>query len=179
MAVDDRQARSDRRHCFTGFEPSLPLARNVCFTRAMQEAVVIVLRDGQQLLMIQRAPGVPRPGMWSPPTGKVESGESQASAVEREAMEELGLRVRATVRLWQCETDDGRYRLHWWLAEPVSLPIMLRPNAEEIIDCRWILPQDFDQLSPTFARHGEFFLRAWPNWLRQCEADRFSMDGSG
>lgn len=150
----------------------------VCFTGPMQEAVVIILRDAQRLLMIQRAPGVPRPGMWSPPTGKVEPGESQADAVAREAREELGIRVRAAAWLWRCETDDGRFVLQWWLAEPASLPIELRPNAEEISDHRWIAPPDFDLLSPTFPQHRAFYLSVWPNWLRRCAADRSWPDES-
>lgn len=144
----------------------------------MRDAVVIILRNGQRLLMIQRAPSVPRPRMWSAPTGKVESGESQAAAVEREALEELGVYVRATALLWQCNTDDGRFVLHWWLAESVSRPLLLQPNASEVSDCRWILPQDFDLLSPTFPQHREFYLCVWPSWLRQCAADHSSTDGS-
>jgi 8-oxo-dGTP diphosphatase len=47
-----------------------------------------------RLLLIQRG-REPSRGAWSLPGGRVEAGESAEEAVEREVLEETGLRVRA------------------------------------------------------------------------------------
>jgi len=52
----------------------------------------VAVRDGA-LLLVQRGTD-PQSGRWSIPGGHVEQGETLASAVEREMLEETGLRVR-------------------------------------------------------------------------------------
>jgi 8-oxo-dGTP diphosphatase len=47
-----------------------------------------------RLLLIQRG-HAPHAGLWSLPGGRVEPGETAEEAVEREVLEETGLRVRA------------------------------------------------------------------------------------
>jgi ADP-ribose pyrophosphatase YjhB (NUDIX family) len=47
-----------------------------------------------RLLLIQRG-HEPSRGLWSLPGGRVEAGETTEQAVEREVLEETGLRVRA------------------------------------------------------------------------------------
>lgn len=53
----------------------------------------IVIDDRQRLLLIKRGRGA-AVGQWSVPGGRVEGGESLEDAVEREVMEETGLRIR-------------------------------------------------------------------------------------
>jgi len=52
----------------------------------------VVVAEGA-LLLVQRA-RPPHAGRWSIPGGRVERGETLAAAVEREVLEETGLRVR-------------------------------------------------------------------------------------
>jgi ADP-ribose pyrophosphatase YjhB (NUDIX family) len=54
----------------------------------------VVHDQAGRLLLIQRG-REPSRGAWSLPGGRVEAGESAAEAVEREVLEETGLRVRA------------------------------------------------------------------------------------
>lgn len=61
----------------------------------MIRCVGAVVHDAQgRLLLVQRA-NDPGRGQWSLPGGRVEAGESDASAVARELHEETGLLVRA------------------------------------------------------------------------------------
>jgi ADP-ribose pyrophosphatase YjhB (NUDIX family) len=54
-----------------------------------------IVRDAAgRLLLIQRG-HPPHPGRWSLPGGRIEPGETPEQAVEREVLEETGLRVRA------------------------------------------------------------------------------------
>jgi 8-oxo-dGTP diphosphatase len=127
--------------------------------------VVIILMDRAQVLMIKRSDLVARPGIWSPPTGHVEAGESLPQAAERETLEELGIAVKAVEALWQSDTDDGRHRLHWWRVLPLSTPIQLLPNPAEVAECRWMAPADFPALKPSFEQHRAFFLEVLPAWM--------------
>jgi 8-oxo-dGTP diphosphatase len=53
----------------------------------------LIERDGR-LLMLRRSPAKDHaPGEWEPGSGRVESGETPAAAVHREAREETGLEV--------------------------------------------------------------------------------------
>lgn len=129
-----------------------------------RDAVVIVLLDDdQRVLMIRRAAGIPRAGVWTPPTGRVEEGEPLRAAVIREAREELGIAVRALAQSWTSLTDDARYRLHWWMCRADSLA--LQPDAREVADWRWIRSGQFDELQPTFPQHREFFAHVLPAWI--------------
>lgn len=63
----------------------------------MAEAVVrviaAVIQRGDRFLVCQRPLHKRHGGLWEFPGGKVESGESDRQAIERELREELGLRV--------------------------------------------------------------------------------------
>ncbi|HRQ66143.1 MAG TPA: NUDIX domain-containing protein [Xanthomonadaceae bacterium] len=126
----------------------------------MREAVVIVLMRHGRVLLIRRARTVPRAGVWSPPTGRIEAGESAAQAVVREAREELGLEVRPIAQAWTSVTDDGRFRLLWWLAESDAGTIT--PDPQEVAEWRWIAPADFDAVQPVFESHRPFFAEVLP-----------------
>lgn len=121
--------------------------------------VAVIIRDGR-VLVIQRGPLVPRPGYWAPLSGRVEPGESQPDAVVRETREEVGLTVTPVAKVWECDTDDGRYRLHWWTAYAGSGELSLDPA--EVSDARWIDPDTFGELTPTFADDREFFAQILP-----------------
>jgi 8-oxo-dGTP pyrophosphatase MutT (NUDIX family) len=121
----------------------------------------MLLRDERdRFLVIRRAEGRPRAGWWSPPSGRVEAGETEAQAAIRELGEELGLEGQATRRVWECDSDDGRFRLGWWLCAAEPGPIMADPS--EVADWRWVDVAGFLALEPTFDRHRQFFARHWP-----------------
>lgn len=56
--------------------------------------VAAAIRDGEGRLLLQQCPAHKRhAGLWEFPGGKVESGETQAVALCREILEELGMRL--------------------------------------------------------------------------------------
>lgn len=121
--------------------------------------MAVLVRAGR-VLVIRRGPGVLNPGYWTPPSGRVEPGESQPEALVREAREELGVAVTPVAKVWECDTDDGAYRLHWWLAEVADGE--LAPDPDEVAEVRWVRPDDFRRLEPTFEGDHEFFDRVLP-----------------
>jgi 8-oxo-dGTP pyrophosphatase MutT (NUDIX family) len=124
------------------------------------QAVVVVLRDGDRVLVIRRGPEVSRSGYWTPPSGRIEAGETPAEAVAREAKEELGLDVRPREKVWECPTDDGRYTLHWWTADVVGGS--LAPAPGEVAEARWVTPNEFQRLAPIFDDDLRFFREVLP-----------------
>lgn len=116
--------------------------------------VAVVVRSGR-VLVVKRGPQVARPGYWAPLSGRVEPGEPQPAAVVREVREEVGLEVRALAPVWECDTDDGSFRLYWWTAQITGG--LLVPDPREVSEVRWVTPAQFAALSPTFADDHVFF----------------------
>lgn len=57
----------------------------------MIKVVCAVILKGDLLLLTQRLPPHPLAGLWNLPGGKVDKGESEVEALQRELDEELGL----------------------------------------------------------------------------------------
>lgn len=125
------------------------------------DAVVAVLRRKGLVLIIQRGPGVIFPGYWTPLSGRVKAGESQESAVVREVEEEVGLRAKPIKKVWECDTEDSGFHLHWWLAEAAEGGLRLDPD--EVSDACWIRPEEFTDFAPIFADDRFFFTRILPH----------------
>jgi 8-oxo-dGTP diphosphatase len=123
-----------------------------------RDAIVAVLRRDGRILVIRRGPESSMSGYWAPLSGRIEPGETQQDALVREVDEEVGLRVVPLAKVWQCDTDDGAYVLHWWTAE-VSPDDELKVDPGEVAEARWVTAEEYFQLEPTFAGDREFFAR--------------------
>jgi len=121
--------------------------------------VAVVLREGR-VLAVRRGPDAIMSGYWAPPSGRIEPGESQEAAVVREIREELGLEVTPSRKVWECPTDDGGFLLHWWMVE--AEPGEPRPDPREVSEVRWVLPDEFHALDPTFEGDRRFFDEVLP-----------------
>ncbi|MDK3256093.1 NUDIX domain-containing protein [Blastococcus capsensis] len=66
-----------------------------------------IVHDGARRLLVVRRGQEPGRGLWSVPGGRVEPGETTAQAVEREVLEETGLRVRAGRVVGRVRIDAG------------------------------------------------------------------------
>jgi 8-oxo-dGTP diphosphatase len=127
----------------------------------MLDAVIAVITKGEKVLLIQRAPNIRGGGRWAPVSGEVEPGESQEAAVAREAMEEVGLTVRAVRKVWENVSTRGTFRLHWWMAEYVGGELV--PNLAEVSDARWLTVEEICSLEGTFEGDREFYLKILPS----------------
>jgi 8-oxo-dGTP diphosphatase len=129
-----------------------------------REAIVAVVRAlarrGERVLVIKRGPLARLPGYWAPLSGTLEPGETQEEALVREVHEEVGLRVSPVAKVWESQTDDGKFRLHWWMAEAEEDEVVMDPG--EVSDVRWVTPREFSDLRPVFAADREFFGRVLP-----------------
>lgn len=87
-----------------------------------------VILDGSRVLCAQRSELKHLPGMWEFPGGKVESGESDEEALEREVREELGcvVHVGAVITTTLHRYDFGGVALTTYycdLVEGAPLPV--------------------------------------------------------
>lgn len=73
----------------------------------MVPCVGAIVLDGARRLLLVRRRNDPGRGLWSVPGGRVEPGETVAAAVEREVLEETGLRVRAGAEVGRIRIDGG------------------------------------------------------------------------
>ncbi|WP_371498882.1 NUDIX domain-containing protein [Kitasatospora sp. NBC_00374] len=82
-------------------------------------------------------------GFWEFPGGKAEPGESQEQALERELLEELGVRARALRQLPGSWPVRAGLELRIWAAELVSgEPQPLEDHSE----LRWLGPAELDDV---------------------------------
>jgi 8-oxo-dGTP diphosphatase len=128
---------------------------------ALREAIVAVLLRADRVLVIRRGPESARSGYWAPLSGKLEPGETQEEALVREVREEVGLAVSPLAKVWESETDDGRFRLHWWTAETGTDEVV--PDPGEVSEFRWVTPEEFLVMAPLFDGDREFFERILPD----------------
>lgn len=111
---------------------------------------------GDAVLVARRAPGKSLAGAWELPGGKVEPGETDETALEREIAEELRLVVRAHERIGESihEQGDRRIRLVAYRCdddggEPVSddHDAIVWLTAATLDTVAWA-PADLDLLPP-------------------------------
>ncbi len=74
--------------------------------KRIRVALAILLQDNQ-VLVAKRRPEQHQGGLWEFPGGKVEEGESMASAALRELQEEMGVQGEAPQCIWQHQHDYG------------------------------------------------------------------------
>lgn len=105
--------------------------------KVIDVVAAIIERDGKILLARRDASG-DQAGLWEFPGGKVEAGESQPQALNRELQEELA--ITAQVDEWIASHDFQQpariIRLHAWRVSGFTGEITLRCHSE----IAWVLP---------------------------------------
>jgi NAD+ diphosphatase len=149
----------DTKKSFSGL-PNQTVGRHEPL-KLMLDAVIAVITNGRKVLLIQRAAGIRGGAYWAPVSGEVEAGESQETAVAREAMEEVGLTVRPIRKVWENVSTRGTFILHWWIAEYVGGE--LTPNLAEVSDARWLTVDEICRLDGTFEGDREFYRKILPS----------------
>jgi len=104
-----------------------------------------VFNAATELLMIQRGkePGL---GLWTIPGGRVEFGESLATACQREVKEETGIDVKIgdMVTVFEPVFGDYHYVIIDYLGTPVPGTSLIPESGDDASDARWVA---IDQLS--------------------------------
>lgn len=109
-------------------------------TMKMIDVVAALIECEGKLLLARRDASSDQAGLWEFPGGKVETGESQPSALVRELQEELG--IKATVEEFIATSESQQparlNRLHGWRVSGFTGTITLQCHSE----IRWVAPDD-------------------------------------
>jgi 8-oxo-dGTP pyrophosphatase MutT (NUDIX family) len=131
----------------------------------LHHAIVAVVEDGDELLLVQRASTDTYPGYWSAVTGAMESDESQQGACIRECREEVGLIVQPVRKVWESVTRRAHFVLHWWQCE-LTGPRAVVPDPSEVDDHNWITQRDLPKIGLMFSDARWFFREIYPRVRR-------------
>jgi ADP-ribose pyrophosphatase YjhB (NUDIX family) len=100
-----------------------------------------VVHDAAGRLLLVRRANEPGRGQWSLPGGRVEPGESDASAVARELREETGLEVRVGSLIGSVQR--GPYLIFDYAAEAVGGQLSAGDDATA---ATWVTSAELDEL---------------------------------
>lgn len=110
---------------------------------SVRVVAAVIERDGKYLITQRRASAV-LPLLWEFPGGKVEPGEGDAAALEREVMHRLGARVRPGKLISSVMHPYERYTVELFLYA-CTLEPGDEPEARVVASFRWVSSTEFDQ----------------------------------
>lgn len=112
----------------------------------MEQIVVTAafIKENDHILMAKRLPKGPEGGKWEFPGGKIEPGEDPRTCMERELIEELGIRVEVGAVLEIVSTVKGERHLIIIYFECRIIGGELR--AIECQDFRWVSSSEIERL---------------------------------
>jgi len=105
--------------------------------------VAAVIEQGGRYLITQRRPAAVLPLLWEFPGGKVELGETDQDALQREVRHRLGVDVRAGQLISFVTHPYERYSVDLYLYEcHIALG---EPQALAVHAFKWVTSSEFDQ----------------------------------
>ncbi len=96
-------------------------------------AAVVVFDDGGRVLLVKRASGATRSGLWSIPAGFVDYGEEIRAAASRELREETGLVAEVGDVVWVASNfhDPAKLTVGIWFVGRVTGGVLAAADDAE------------------------------------------------
>ena len=105
-------------------------------------AVAVIVQQGK-ILIDQRPPGGVLAGLWEFPGGKIEASETAEQCAVREALEEVGLTVKAETFIAAVEHDYGDK-----IVQLQAYLCRVQSGEAQALECSavlWIRPEELEQ----------------------------------
>jgi 8-oxo-dGTP diphosphatase len=102
----------------------------------------VIAREGRYLITQRRATAV-LPLLWEFPGGRVEPGETDAAALEREVMHRLGVSVQVGSLISYVRHPYERYTVDLHLYECAI--VKGEPAERNVLAYRWVTSPEFDR----------------------------------
>ncbi len=102
----------------------------------------MIERDGRYLITQRRASAV-LPGPWDFPGGRVETGETDATALKRELAHRLGVTIEPGQLISFVTHPYEKYAVDLYLYECALLGG--EPRLINVNDCRWVKSSEFER----------------------------------
>lgn len=106
--------------------------------------VAAVIEDNGRYLITQRRPTAVLPLMWEFPGGRVEEGETDAAALQREVRHRLGVEISASQLISFVSHPYERYVVDLYLYE--CRLVQGEPSPRNVHAFRWATSAEFDQV---------------------------------
>jgi 8-oxo-dGTP diphosphatase len=114
----------------------------------MKKWAGVLMREGAKVLMVRQSQGAVRHrGLWGPPGGGVEEGETFEKAAVREVKEETGLRVELGRVVWRgMMTDKSGKKMRLKIFEARRIAGVLEVENDEYVDeVRWVSREEIEK----------------------------------
>lgn len=111
--------------------------------RTIRVVAAVIERDGRYLIT-QRRPAAVLPLLWEFPGGRVEEGETDASALEREVRHRLGVDVNVGSMISFVSHPYERYVVDLYLYE-CRIKNEGEPSPRAVHAYKWVTSAEFDQ----------------------------------
>jgi mutator protein MutT len=136
-------------------KPDLPQAVRVTGLEPIRVLAAVIQRNGR-FLVCRRPDHKRHGGLWEFPGGKIEAGETDFQAAERELAEELDVRVTSVGDLLLAVADPGSaFRIEF-----LQVEIEGNPRCIEHTELAWAVPADVVSmtLAPSDRHFAEHFV---------------------
>lgn len=105
--------------------------------------VAAVIERGGSYLITQRKESAVLPLLWEFPGGRVEAGETDVDALQRELRHRIGVEVQVEDKLGEHLHEYDAYDVHLSLFA-CALPEGVEPRAEGVKEARWVSSEDLE-----------------------------------
>jgi 8-oxo-dGTP diphosphatase len=109
--------------------------------RIVRVVAAVIERDGKYLITQRRDEAV-LAGLWEFPGGKVEEGETDEAALEREVEHRIGATVGVAEKVAERNHEYEKYVIHLTLYACQLAP-GAEPRAVRVKDVRWVTSSEF------------------------------------
>lgn len=104
--------------------------------------VAAVIEHDGRYLITQRNANAVLPLLWEFPGGRVEPGENEAHALQREVKGRIGVEVVVGAKLGEHVHDYTDYQVQLTMYS-CTLPTEARPYPATVADLRWVTSREF------------------------------------